>query len=59
MQRQMAVAKVLPKLEKWTDKTTNIEKSSVKYKVSWIEGWIFESGEWICSQTEPVSDLPF
>ena len=59
LQKQMAVAKVLPKLEKWTDKVTNVEKSSVKYKVSWIEGWIFESGDWICSQTETVSDLPF
>jgi len=59
MLKQMAVAKVLPKLEKWTDKATNTERSMVRYKVSWIEGWYYESGSWICSQDEPVADLPF
>jgi single-stranded DNA-binding protein len=59
MLKQMAVARVLPRLEKWTDKTLNIEKSKVKYRVSFIEGWYFESGSWICSQDETVGDLPF
>lgn len=60
MQKHMAVARVLPKLEKWTDKTTNIEKSTVRYKASWIESWYYESGSWICSgEEQPVGDLPF
>ena len=59
LNKQMAVARVLPQLEKWTDKNTNIEKSKTKFKVSFIEGWYFESGEWICSQDENPDDLPF
>jgi single-stranded DNA-binding protein len=60
LQKQMAVVRVLPKLEKWTDNNTKIEKSTVRYKATWIEGWYYESGSWICSQDEqPVGDLPF
>ena len=59
MQKQMAVVRVLPKLEKWTDNNTKLEKSTVRYKATWVEGWYFESGSWICSQEEPVGDLPF
>ncbi len=59
LQKQMAVVRVLPKLEKWTDNNTKIEKSTVRYKATWIEGWYYESGSWICSQDEVPSDLPF
>jgi single-stranded DNA-binding protein len=60
MQKQMAVVRVLPKLEKWTDNNTKLEKSTVRYKATWVEGWYYESGSWICSQDEqPVGDLPF
>lgn len=59
MQKQMAVVRVLPKLEKWTDINTKLDKSMVRYKATWVEGWYFESGSWICSQDEPVTDLPF
>lgn len=59
MQKQMAVVRVLPKLEKWTDSNTKLDKSMVRYKATWVEGWYFESGSWICSQDEPVVDLPF
>ncbi len=59
MQKQMAVVRVLPKLEKWTDSNTKLDKSMVRYKATWVEGWYFESGSWICSQDEPVTDLPF
>lgn len=59
MQKQMAVVRVLPKLEKWTDSNTKLDKSMVRYKATWVEGWYFESGSWICSQDEPVADLPF
>jgi single-stranded DNA-binding protein len=59
MQKQMAVVRVLPKLEKWTDNNTKLEKSTVRYKATWVEGWYFESGSWICSQDEPAGDLPF
>jgi single-stranded DNA-binding protein len=60
MQKQMAVVRVLPKLEKWTDNNTKLEKSTVRYKATWVEGWYYESGSWICSQDEqPAGDLPF
>jgi single-stranded DNA-binding protein len=59
MQKQMAVVRVLPKLEKWTDSNTKLDKSMVRYKATWVEGWYYESGSWICSQDEPVTDLPF
>jgi single-stranded DNA-binding protein len=60
LQKQMAVVRVLPKLEKWTDNNTKLEKSTVRYKATWVEGWYYESGSWICSQDEqPVGDLPF
>jgi single-stranded DNA-binding protein len=59
MQKQMAVVRVLPKLEKWTDNNTKLEKSTVRYKATWVEGWYFESGSWICSQDEAPGDLPF
>jgi single-stranded DNA-binding protein len=59
MQKQMAVVRVLPKLEKWTDSNTKLDKSMVRYKATWVEGWYYESGSWICSQDEPVADLPF
>jgi single-stranded DNA-binding protein len=59
MQKQMAVVRVLPKLEKWVDSNSKLDKSMVRYKATWVEGWYFESGSWICSQDEPVIDLPF
>ena len=59
MQKQMAVVRVLPKLEKWVDSNTKLDKSMVRYKATWIDGYYFESGHWICSQDEPVADLPF
>jgi single-stranded DNA-binding protein len=59
MQKQMAVVRVLPKLEKWVDSNSKLDKSMVRYKATWVEGWYFESGSWICSQDEPVTDLPF
>lgn len=57
--KQMAVAKVLPTIEKWTDAGGN-EKSKTKFKVSFIEGWYFESAEWHTSQEGNTGiDLPF
>lgn len=56
--KHMAVARVLPQLDKWTDKATNTEKKKTKFKVSFLEGWFFESGEWH-SKDYVSDDLPF
>jgi single-stranded DNA-binding protein len=59
--KAMAVARVLPRLEKWEDKTTNLQKSKTTFKVSFLEGWYFESGEWHTSDLKATTtdDLPF